>query len=1521
MAPALSKSDRHRSSKQKQVKLNVEDMVLESELPPLSPWTDAEAPSLFHDIDRISDDNILNVKIHTSPTRKEARQIARCVSDYYLHLLESQDVNPRNLLSGLAHIAKLMKPLLYQGKTGQCIFEEAITSDQEHELTKLRQEIEEEYTPLITDALSLQADGLLKLKPPSYDMAMHNSFAQFAGDINIARGATHGNDSDIDVRRWARLIPNLLGSRIDLVIRRLDNIHSEMQRFVYLELGNETTKLWYLIWKNLKTIWLLFKDHDSCFESADYALESRFYRTEPIQNLFGRVETLPEFLNIELVKNIVGCYCAFISHHRHCRGVRSEQLRGWDPEQPISHEASSELIKQLSSFTWEPRARPALQWAVIRFNHLTGGPTVARQDHDSAKSWVVGVDEDYASVVEELISGERDRDSTESSYYLSAGPPNSNATTRSLGPIEYPTPYGRNMTVAYDYVYFPFPENRAQEVAESRRISRDLRDPGIISEGPRIEDCINLPPPHVRPPGTYTGHKHRRWVGPYDFLKLFGEELIRWLAWQPYPTRKLPKVPPSITTRASCRQRKIEKELKRQSKLQNKKRTGFCTAAKGPLHDPRTRVGKAGRTNSTTPPPLLQSKISTMPKLRGGGFKGPDSGVRNSRARTGAISKLHLGPKDTVNDVNAEVNKPAVQIEPQSRGLDASTSRTRQRAPGSPTPLPRPMVRPSNAHGSMGSVDTDAISALPSIDADADGEASDIREDDASPERRQPSNQENNRPGSDAAQVPGARNPLQELTLVEVPADATAKSSRDHISISSSESSHHASELIAVDCHPCPSIEGQWHHMCHHGDCPGARDFTHWLRREVGQGRAGRPWQRMRQEGFGTYFARAHTADQPQNLGQVNNTAGNAVNNTDNLTGGGRNNQAPDNPYAAGSGPRGIFLGVLINSIRYSTMRDAEHALKDLSSRGVTQLGESIIDQKTPDNVVDAVDDLYDLKATLFHWGMSFLPDAYYEDKYLPKSPQRSESHLEDDAPPEAPHNNRDQQTQTQIKHEEGQPALFHGVIINDHQYLDQDLAEEEFLALEANPDAFRHAYINGRAYENLADAFKAFEELQELLRRAERIQLLPRRSALQQPEGGARVQEAPAQVAYNHEQLAFHYEPDPNIAALVQRQYGHPVPPAYQPVGRHHVRDYAAEDIIGGQPNNNIGLDQLLMWQNGLAADEAGPEYIQPQQPRTSNRRPDRIAPDEQQLQSEQQGAVERGLQLDTRPDVEVVAEEVSEVQSEPSVGQRRDRTTPIASPPQKIDNKGKKPQKAGKRRDAEIIDLTRDTGEVSPQDINRRTRAQRRMVEIEQEEEDTTDQQDQDDQGKGKEKDKKKGKGKGPKNTAPTQDKPNNDDDDDDSDNNNPDGAGPAKEPRRTTRATAASKAKTTKTGKPQTATTQKTGKGKAGTKAGKKRSHAETIDNNNQNKNNEEQLHNTPVIPNYHPSKKPRTINPTRSKADTDIPQKNPPTTMTTTKSPTLFLLPNPKVRMLRAKPLTNYNPKHSARMRRKVSELEL
>ncbi|KAJ9655164.1 hypothetical protein H2198_005939 [Neophaeococcomyces mojaviensis] len=1593
MAPAPPRSGRSSRGKQKELRHIMEDTVARPELPPPSLLTNPEASSLFHDIEEISDSNIQNVRIHTSPSRKVARQIACSVSDYYLYLSESQQVNPHILLSDLAHVMELLKPMLRQDNNGRCVFDTAISNEQERELVRLRQEIEERYTTMMTDVLSDQVNGLLKLKPASYNISMENTFSELAKDISAARGAMSGINPNIHAGRWATLVPNLLGLGIDSIIPRLDNTHQELQRFVYLEFGGERAKLWYLVWKNLKKTWIIFKECNSSFPTADYALESRFYRARSIQDLFKHIVPLPDFFNSELIENLVGYYCAFINYHRHLREVRSEQLRGWDPELPISNEASGELIKQMSSYAWEPKARSALHWAVIRLTCLTNGPVVVRRNGNLADDWSVedlmkslahtvsvkptGVEpstigasaqkessikndtKSHLEVLEQLIPQNFEYRSAQDLLFSPS------STIKSLGSVEYLIPEGKNMTVAYDYVYHPFPENRAQEVAESRRIARDLRDPGILSEGTRIEDCINLPLPHVRPPGTYTGHRQRRRTGPYDYLKILGEELVRWITWQPYPVRRLPRAPLKVTTRSSCRLRKIAKEMKRERKLQGEIRRNSKTVRDRPLQDSLNRVTKLGRRGSigsTVSQSRNAAKMRVL-KLRGGGYKTWEPMVRPVPPETWVTSKLHLIETNIDND-ETDVDKRKRELgdndkaKEQLRRPDGSWAR----AEGSPTPAPQ-RVGPSNGRRSSGPTETDVIPIplLVNPDDNGDNEPFGIHEDNNSPERRRTSNEENSRPHGGVEDVGGLRNPLQVIRPEEEPAEPEGPETDSYVPISPPYDHQHSACLNMPMCHPCPCIEGQWHHQCDGWKkCPGAREFIRWHNDEVAGGRWPNPYIEMQREHFGPYFARIHASNERRQVHGVNTLNDNTVHRNDDNSDDSLDyrfgssiseNGVPSPQYARG--PRDAFYGVLIANTRYDTPPEAVDFLSTQERFGRANIYRTYIDGRDYNTVQEAREAMDRLARDLPLFGMRPLPVGYYgkdhdpprghivmgapkeftgivingqqydslalgrtllqemeeydrrefryaffdgrqylvledaaqELRYLASrlnaghrmerlppparslrpaprhfiQPTNSQSReeAEENSPQQRSNIQEEQRLQRlptdamkrahQPAAELPRPILFRGVMINGHLYREQDRAEHELGYLVDHPGEFVNAHINGYPYNNVVEARNAFNGLQDLLRRGEPMRSLPRRSAIQRAQEVSEIRPAPAANQNRfpppwpglRAQLSVHNDNrDKESLSDLRQRSGQNRPSASRPPHWHHVRDYEAEDVAAARPNS-IGLKELRAWQDGLPAGEIRPELERPQ---VSGLQPDELTPDQEQLQKEQEESIRRrqrtGVQQEQDEGV-TVNEEEEEPQGQIMKNGKKKDNKPAQKHVDKAkdNNKGKKPQKARKGADADLIDLTKAN---SP----KRTRTGRREGRKDEKSDNTKE---------SAKNDTKRRKKKQPNNIDVLKDKPNNDDDN--PDNNPPDGAVAAKGGRRTTQATATVKAQTRPTTRASTGIVGKPRQDTDKANASKKRSYAE-IANDGQEGMLVQPVYDRPAISNLHPLKRPRT-----------------------------------------------------------------
>lgn len=144
-------------------------------------------------------------------------------------------------------------------------------------------------------------------------------------------------------------------------------------------------------------------------------------------------------------------------------------------------------------------------------------------------------------------------------------------------------PRGISRICKEDYVWLSMPDNRASEVANDRLIKRDLSTPGIMSDGLRTRDLVNLPPKHCRKPGTVTvfDQTRRKPYGPLDLIKAAGR-VFKALTFGGSKETVVPLIPPRVISRAECRHWKHGRVLK-------------------PRSDPRTKITKSSRLRSSLP--------------------------------------------------------------------------------------------------------------------------------------------------------------------------------------------------------------------------------------------------------------------------------------------------------------------------------------------------------------------------------------------------------------------------------------------------------------------------------------------------------------------------------------------------------------------------------------------------------------------------------------------------------------------------------------------------------------------------------------------------------------------------------------------------------------------------------------------------------------------------------------------------------------------------------------------------------
>jgi len=659
------------------------------------------------------------------------KRLEQLSADCGLHELTAEQ-----LIDELGDYSQFMHRFLDRRQYGSSLMKLHIPDKIQQELEKVREHLEDHCTDLVMRYLSEQAIVLIrKSETHPRSIGLELDFSMVGRQIIYACATICIHNADINRQEWQRFVPRCINHNIHITINQLFEAHKRFQTSLYLQNGVERVKLWYLLWKSLRKIFELLQRNEDRFPSIDYCVESSFFRTKEIRNLFEYSAHQADFFIPEQIEDIVGYYCQLIHEHHSQIKPKSGHLRGLSGKNSLPAKAILALSHFSEQHLWQPVALKALHWATIRLNHLTAGPVVLRRRGAKIKDWAYettgnqeilkqltedtedeiqyvdfglpslseklgAVDqnaEEVAMDIDDILSNDnsthtrvrsmsagrqgadafsgkkpsspsvlprhladnahnipatltsfpehavplfpaltRTCSSSHSQFLSSSGgsrrsslhrvlstprtssfaslPRSEVGTTtgyRAVDDIEsqdsvsmeisptsegvpqaidstvdsqetnarhptedqdmlvesqtdrevnadkfipqWPEPRGRNQVSAYDYVHCPFPENRKYEVANSRLISRDLRTPGIVSDGLRIRDLINLPPAHCRTPGTFTFWKKRTPLGPYEVLKLFGSALADKLVRRKDAATKRPRFPPSVTSRASCR--------------------------------------------------------------------------------------------------------------------------------------------------------------------------------------------------------------------------------------------------------------------------------------------------------------------------------------------------------------------------------------------------------------------------------------------------------------------------------------------------------------------------------------------------------------------------------------------------------------------------------------------------------------------------------------------------------------------------------------------------------------------------------------------------------------------------------------------------------------------------------------------------------------------------------------------------------------------------------------------------------
>ncbi|KAI1622278.1 hypothetical protein EDD37DRAFT_610705 [Exophiala viscosa] len=287
------------------------------------------------------------------------------------------------------------------------------------------------------------------------------------------------------------------------LILQCEEVHGQFQDETYL---SEMQSLWLLIWRSLKSAFMISEEGRSKELDNSGSIELNFFTRAGVTPELRRLVQLPDATNPRSIEDMVSRYCRFIEKCRTdtaCGAhVHLRQLRN----QPLKSHVLSSLKRFTETRRLEANTLAKLHFAVVRLNGLNGGPTIFRRwrEGEALGDWIISPSH--------LLSPMGSQTSATSPR--SCGQIEPMAATEGLRrltkmtdePIQssFPHPQGINMRCHHDYVYCPFPETRAHEVAQSEQISRDLGKPGIMSEGLRSEYLIDRPPPHARDPAEHS---------------------------------------------------------------------------------------------------------------------------------------------------------------------------------------------------------------------------------------------------------------------------------------------------------------------------------------------------------------------------------------------------------------------------------------------------------------------------------------------------------------------------------------------------------------------------------------------------------------------------------------------------------------------------------------------------------------------------------------------------------------------------------------------------------------------------------------------------------------------------------------------------------------------------------------------------------------------------------------------------------------------------------------------------------
>ncbi|ETN38777.1 uncharacterized protein HMPREF1541_06815 [Cyphellophora europaea CBS 101466] len=509
----------------------------------------------------------LQLELTTSQTKKEA---LRSMINFYEECLNDPE-NP-DLAESLSQIAKYFTKNLSASSSGKLEFDVS-----QHDW-----QIWTKYKKAMLDFQSVVAPKMRNKAIERYEN-LNNDFKGsvpwFLTDtpfIDLAKFVarlTSQPPVDVDTRYWYSIAPHVFtANESKRAISKIGSLHQEFQWATHGE--HTTTELWLFVWRAMKQMWSLHKLNDYAYPYAVAATTSQL--EEPFlqehNRVFNRMNRSYEVLHHADATMLVSafgsrCYKAF-SKLQQQRFVTAGKL--------------SERSKQcLHAFIHgEQNLNPEIV-SVLRS---------AAAQH-------------YARVFNKIEDA--DPVSSDSEYGRDTAP------QEEANLFDMPTCIPRKSP--HDYVWYDMPDTRAREVAASRQITRDMVEPGIVSEGMRTYDLVNIPPPHVQPPSKASPWKR---FSPGLAPITFGLRLARYMFSGNKFSRPTPKHLPRITPRKFSTDISISPSRRSGAsrRYDGSKRSGSAAEILAPVRDEMRRVSK----------PAAYSRIPKV-KLRGGGPRQRDT--------------------------------------------------------------------------------------------------------------------------------------------------------------------------------------------------------------------------------------------------------------------------------------------------------------------------------------------------------------------------------------------------------------------------------------------------------------------------------------------------------------------------------------------------------------------------------------------------------------------------------------------------------------------------------------------------------------------------------------------------------------------------------------------------------------------------------------------------------------------------------------------------------------------------------